>query len=651
MNKHKKSYSMLAVNRKNKYASKCGASGGEGAPGFQPGNTCGGDGDGSDTSADQGGGDVPERSSEIIKDHANFASALYGEDFDHEEKVRLRNSLQKAAESGSAEEDMIASVYEETRDMWGEGKAYDDRHKNIVTSMVKELTDPEFSSYMDLSETEKPAAWELLQADTGAGESEYIPNEELLSIGDDMDESISVSDDMEGAGELPSYEDALARDEQRQKDREDEMDAAIDADSDELEKGRNELQSELDEQYEIYEDKDWDTSFLDEQQARIDKMGADAPAMEQATGTAEGGAPDFGLPSQDEIRQAQQADPVGNFITPFMQEGGTIATDDVDDIMSGLQSVGLGEEESKKLLQNEIAQKMVESGSDPDTAQDTAMTLTGDAGQPGTKEWLDDYVEGTTGAGEGRPNFADMTNEQFGDYLRNASDEEFEEIRNDITESYGIFDQDDRDVVESIAEERQTGAGEGGGALSKLNETDRQMAEVEIQDLKEDADDFEVKSELQQFLDDTYGSPGEGVSSNITDAIWEGIGKDPSAADRFTDSRDYGDWNDTDVASAMTGIGFDQADRTAEDMIDQNFHTDAVAGKAIWLKENADGLNEEYGLQLDKAGIQKVLDSLSAIDEKHQAEGSLSVGLRDARDRLLKDIDRSWNDVGMAREG
>ena len=36
------------------------------------------------------------------------------------------------------------------------------------------------------------------EADTGAGESEYIPNEELLSIGDDMDESIYVSDDMEG---------------------------------------------------------------------------------------------------------------------------------------------------------------------------------------------------------------------------------------------------------------------------------------------------------------------------------------------------------------------------------------------------------------------------------------------------------------------
>ena len=85
-------------------------------------------------------------------------------------------------------------------------------------------------------------------------------------------------------------------------------------------------------------------------------------------------------------------------------------------------------------------------------------------------------------------------------------------------------------------------------------------------------------------------------------------------------------------------------------MIHQNYHTDAVAGKAIWLKENADGLNEEYGLQLDKEGTQKVLDSLWAIDEKHQAEGHLSKGLQDARDRLLKDIDRSWNDVAMARE-
>lgn len=44
------------LSESNKYASKCGA-GDEGAKGFQPGNTCGGDGDGSNTSGDQGGGD------------------------------------------------------------------------------------------------------------------------------------------------------------------------------------------------------------------------------------------------------------------------------------------------------------------------------------------------------------------------------------------------------------------------------------------------------------------------------------------------------------------------------------------------------------------------------------------------------------------
>ncbi|QDP48663.1 MAG: hypothetical protein Unbinned97contig1000_48 [Prokaryotic dsDNA virus sp.] len=41
MSKYKKSYGKFSVNRKNKYASDCGA-GKEGAGGFQPGNTCAG---------------------------------------------------------------------------------------------------------------------------------------------------------------------------------------------------------------------------------------------------------------------------------------------------------------------------------------------------------------------------------------------------------------------------------------------------------------------------------------------------------------------------------------------------------------------------------------------------------------------------------
>ncbi|QDP48662.1 MAG: hypothetical protein Unbinned97contig1000_47 [Prokaryotic dsDNA virus sp.] len=39
MSNYKSSYSKLAVNRKNKYSSNCGA-GKEGSSGFQPGNTC-----------------------------------------------------------------------------------------------------------------------------------------------------------------------------------------------------------------------------------------------------------------------------------------------------------------------------------------------------------------------------------------------------------------------------------------------------------------------------------------------------------------------------------------------------------------------------------------------------------------------------------
>ena len=53
MSRFKKSYGKWAVNRKNQY--DCGA-GKEGNKGFQPGNTCGSNGDGKDKSADQGGG-------------------------------------------------------------------------------------------------------------------------------------------------------------------------------------------------------------------------------------------------------------------------------------------------------------------------------------------------------------------------------------------------------------------------------------------------------------------------------------------------------------------------------------------------------------------------------------------------------------------
>jgi hypothetical protein len=64
MSRFKKSYGKWAVNRKNQY--DCGA-GKEGNKGFQPGNTCGGNGDGKDTSADQGGGDEQseEKSGEV----------------------------------------------------------------------------------------------------------------------------------------------------------------------------------------------------------------------------------------------------------------------------------------------------------------------------------------------------------------------------------------------------------------------------------------------------------------------------------------------------------------------------------------------------------------------------------------------------------
>lgn len=56
------------------FASDCGA-GKQGSKGFQPGNTCGGDGDGKNTSGDQGGGDK----SAAPKSFVDYVGSFYGE--------------------------------------------------------------------------------------------------------------------------------------------------------------------------------------------------------------------------------------------------------------------------------------------------------------------------------------------------------------------------------------------------------------------------------------------------------------------------------------------------------------------------------------------------------------------------------------------
>ena len=102
-----------------------------------------------------------------------------------------------------------------------------------------------------------------------------------------------------------------------------------------------------------------------------------------------------------------------------------------------------------------------------------------------------------------------------------------------------------------------TGSGEGGvdtPRLDKLNPTDRQMAEAEIKDLGWQSG-FDSKAELQEYLNDMsevgllHGpdtSSGEGVSSNITDAIWEGIGIDTGAGEG---------WNEDEPKKSDTGAG------------------------------------------------------------------------------------------------
>jgi hypothetical protein len=805
MSKYKKSYSMLAVNRKNKYASKrsdCGASGGEGNPGFQPGNTCGGDGDGRNTSADQGGGDakkkpkMPQKPKDpsdkkqlgiAIDTLENPSKALMGGPSVSEareiltEKFGYTNEQLDWLQYGQYGEDAPAT-----------GAGEDGEVESLAEDVGNEIyrTGMPVSSMEELKEFEIPddqleAVWNALDPEykTGAGElpeetaeqatereweglkenaiNEYIAPYLLKDgrlhpddIGDMMEslegagfdeqeaedlimDNFEIADEL-AAGGVGEYLDAATG-----AGEETIADPGIDMDSPEFKEAMSDWNTR-NETLEAMSDKELrQVSETSDDEAVSGHAGAilerrnpqeESPKFyEPDTGAGEGA--DWSTVTTTDGKTATKLPRTEDGYGFYELEDGTVV-DNLDPDLVDMQYNDISDLQDAmgnpaNLMTEDQLQYFLQPGNIDAFAENEISDMRAELEKRGIEEsdyvgemggWADTRTDAETGAGEGGVDawgdrsYVDTAlgliakASEMGVYDNIAAPKTVEKFMDKLTAG-DITKEDAKDAIQFIAkgmadgaydniaapttpqrlieELQKVGAGEEPGswldkyieeqaeqramydpdvadyteemevrdaeaeasALSKLNETERQVAEAEIEELKEYDIDFEVKSELQQFLDDTYGSPDEGFSPRITDAIWEGMGKDPSATDRFTDSQDYGDWNDTDVASAMTGIGFAQADRTAEDMIDRNFHTDAVAGKAIWLKANADGLNEEYGLQLDKAGIQKVLDSLSAIDEKHKAEGSLILPLREARDKLLQDIDRSWNDVAMAREG
>ena len=471
-----KSYAKMAVNKKNTYASNCGA-GKEGAGGFQPGNTCGGDGDGKDTPKDTGGGDkpkgageggiTPEQQSQLAED---AMSELNPTDRQMAES-EIRELQNYSFDSKSDVQEYLDGQYGSP----GEGVSPE------ITDAIWEGIGGERTQGGWVGK-DRPAP----SADTGAGEGGGIwwgGNYAELNIPQE------AVDDIAQSGPNDEAVDSWHGD--------------IDFSNISDEQLKNEL-----EQHDLSENM---MSSRENMEKALLWMSAhdiseDPDMYAPDTGAGEGGGAtdaewDETMEHWGDI-DVKEREAIDELIMPNLQEDGTIHPDDVGGIMSSIEATGISEEraedlilsnaeisdtgavevdhlvdmatgeyDSKEELRNDLEVALIGHGAEPDTDEDTVTDQELDA------VW--DKLQADTGAGEGRPNFADMTNEQFADHLKNASDEEFEEIRNDITESYGIFDQDDRDMVESIAKERQAGAGEGVEAEPPLSPFEQEVARIE----------------------------------------------------------------------------------------------------------------------------------------------------------------------------
>ena len=161
MSNYKSSYSKLAVNRKNKYSSNCGA-GKEGSSGFQPGNTCA-SGDGSSKSES--------------KDYAPmFRGARVGnpEQITSEGMFFASNEIFAKTYGGnvakfSVDKSKLKEIsQEEWRETYGLWQAVSEQEKQEIANKLKE------------------EGYNGVMSDFGTMQVMYIPNpkeEELVKVG------------------------------------------------------------------------------------------------------------------------------------------------------------------------------------------------------------------------------------------------------------------------------------------------------------------------------------------------------------------------------------------------------------------------------------------------------------------------------------
>ena len=184
MSKYKTSYGKFAVNRKNKYASDCGA-GKEGSGGFQPGNTCGGTGKGdgaedpkkkkpkkSDTGSGKGG--MSQEAIDAYKDisHADIDNMLEEKDITQDEAKLMReyvDAYQAQSDTGSGEgggfyEEYNGHDIELVDDGDGDWSLLIDGNQEAIYNNLK---DPNFDL---IQEEGKKLVDGMDEPDTGSGE-------------------------------------------------------------------------------------------------------------------------------------------------------------------------------------------------------------------------------------------------------------------------------------------------------------------------------------------------------------------------------------------------------------------------------------------------------------------------------------------------
>tara|TARA_R110002020_G_scaffold15801_1_gene56373 strand:- start:189 stop:2729 length:2541 start_codon:yes stop_codon:yes gene_type:complete len=375
MSKYKKSYSLLAVNSKNKYASKCGASGGEGKPGFQPGNTCGGDGDGRNTSGDQGGGDKPKQTpsqqqaemifnesgtsledwnymidADAVEEQVQEYYDSYGESISKKEVKEISQEITNIVE---AQSDTGAGEYRDSSEISGyigvdsEGRSNLDAVTEVYLDQIDDgiVVDREFianqqlndlahqgdsveefwasegfdpSQAQELQDKYVDAIWSEVQADTGAGEGRPLMDQIDSGVYEDpkLQESIDEIDELEAHGEI-SIEEA------------------------------NERRAEI----------------LDPLLESEAGAGGMSPAEAEAIATGDALIAEDTKTSDERISdsrtQRRNQEAIAKHIDPYVQEDGTIHPDDVGDIMSSLEGAGWDEQDAEDLILGnaEIAEK------------------------------------------------------------------------------------------------------------------------------------------------------------------------------------------------------------------------------------------------------------------------------------------------------